>query len=851
MHQPSVSNSSSLPEEVEGISKLPPTNQFTAYARAGFLADLLPILPHDAAINPESDSFDSLTANKGKVPGKKRRNGWMGYGDWTEAKPDADDLTIWAAWGAGVGMQGRRFPALDIDVDDCELADAIHKEAASLLGDAPVRFGRGSRRILVYAGTGLAKRRLAFRRPGGDQGVAGVGGARAAGVSDRGGDDVLGAADGLGAAKPQAVEFLAHGQQYVVEGIHPKTGQPYVWRDGRSPAVVGPDALAPVDATKLDAFYERLEGLLDLYGYEVVSRSMGQGGDGDVWQEGLLAPSIDAIRRALAAVPNEVDYDTWLVIGRAIKAAAGPEREGEGLELFVDWSLQWPENTPEAVEGKWRSFDPPHRVGWDYLARFATEKGDGTFHAAEEDFDAVAEAPPGGEESKGPPVPPKVEQMFDRYVWVERLERICDMQTGELLTRTQFNVRNSHIGPPTSNTECAWAVFVSAPKRMRKVKGVTYRPGGELIVTENLPGLQGACVNRWRDPAPELPALATDEDVKVWLDHVAFVVPDERERGIVLDWLAWIAQNPGQKPNWCLVIGSTAEGMGKDMMLDPVRAAVGQANVREIGPEDLASGNTDYLENTRLLLVEEMELSERKSMVNKLKPVIAAPPYTLRVNIKFQPQFEIPNLIAAIFFTNMENALHLSKQGRRYFVTWNDGDPKPEDYYVGLAAWFGKGGAALAARWLLQRNVAGFNAKGRAPETAAREDMRRAARPRLDELIEEGLEDRQGIFTYRLFTLDDAASTLRERLNDTRITNNRVAAALRKYGCVALGRYSLEVAPSDCLTAFERPGEPTLFARKSDHLEQWARPAVRDAYWAERRTPTGEPGKPPQRRITE
>lgn len=58
------------------------------------------------------------------------------------------------------------FPALDIDVDDPELAEAIHREAVTLLGVAPARFGRGARRILVYVGFGLSKQRLAFRRTG-------------------------------------------------------------------------------------------------------------------------------------------------------------------------------------------------------------------------------------------------------------------------------------------------------------------------------------------------------------------------------------------------------------------------------------------------------------------------------------------------------------------------------------------------------------------------------------------------------------------------------------------------------------------------------------------------------------
>ena len=620
-----------------------PANLFATYSAAGFTEDLLPIIPVGAQLRAGVGPGEGLAKNRGKAPGQKRGRTWVGLPEWTTLIAHAALLDDWHSSGAGVGMQGRRFPALDIDVDDKDLAQIVHDYADQRLGPAPVRFGRGPRRILVFAGSGFNKRRVVFGRPG---------------------ETIV---DERGQTKPltHAVEFLATGQQYVVEGIHPKTGMPYRWHDGRSPAVIGAAALTPMSDQALDAFFDGLPGLLEVYGYEVLSRSAGSGGDGAVWQEGLLAPSMDAVRRAMTAVPNEVDRDTWLKIGAAIKASAGPERLEEAYDIWVEWSLQWPENTAESINAMWRSLGPKYQVGWDFLAHFATEQGDGTFFAAAEDFDAVADAPAPGEESKGPPVSPKVQAMFDRYVWVEQLERVSDLRSGELLTRTQFNVRNSHVGPPTSKDECAWAILVSNPRRLQAVKGVTYRPGGEEFITENLPGLTGRCVNRWKDAVPDLPKSATEAEITPWLAHVAFVVPDPRERTIMLDWLAWIVQHPGEKPNWALVLGSSAEGIGKDMMMEPVRAALGAANVREIGPDDLASSNTDYLENVRLLLIEEMEMAERKSMMNKLKPVIAAPPYTLRVNIKFQPQFEIPNLIAAIFFTNMENALHLSRQGRR------------------------------------------------------------------------------------------------------------------------------------------------------------------------------------------
>lgn len=479
-------------------------NLFAAYSAAGFTEDLLPIIPPDAQLRASVGADDGLTKSRGKVPGRKRGRTWVGLQDWTTLIAHTALLDDWHSWGAGVGMQGRRFPALDIDVDDGDLAEKVHHYAEKRLGLAPVRFGRGSRRILVFAGARFNKRRLVFGRPGETT------------------------VDEQGRTKPKthAVELLETGQQYVVEGIHPKTGMPYRWHDGRSPAVIGATALPPISEQAVDGFFDGLPDLLEVYGYEVLSRSAGSGGDGAVWQEGLLAPSVDAIRRAVAAVPNEVDRDTWLKIGAAIKASTGLERLEDAYDIWMEWSLQWPENTPESIDAMWRSLGPKYRVGWDYLARYCTEEGDGTFFAAAEDFDAIEEPPAPGEESKGPPVSPKVQALFDRWVWVERLKRACDIRSGELLDREQFNVRNAHTGPPTSKDGCAWAVLISNPKRLQAVKAVTYRPGGELFVNERLPGLTGPCINRWKDPALDLPATATDAEIAPWMAHVEFVVPD-------------------------------------------------------------------------------------------------------------------------------------------------------------------------------------------------------------------------------------------------------------------------------------------------------------------------------------
>lgn len=770
---------------------------FEDYASAGFAHELLPLIPVGATISQDSPSFRDLVAARGKVPGKKRGKDWVGFGAWTKARPTPNDLRYWSEWGAGIGMQGRRFPALDIDVDDADLAEEVEKLATDILGIAPVRFGRAPRRVLVFSASGLGKRRLAFRKPGGLE---------------------------------QAVELLATGQHYVVEGVHPRTQQPYFWREGKSPVHWGADSLTQISREGADELYRQLEGLIDLHGYEVTSRLDKEttGARSLIDQQSLRAPSVNAVSRALAGVPNEADYDTWLKVGAAVKAACGSEADAEALDVWMDWSLQWPDNTPDVVLAKWESLRAPFAVGWEFLRRYAAEQGEGRGNGAASPLEASSVSETDGT---------ALSAMFAQWVWVERLKRACEIATGELFDREQFNARNARVGPPSSTKDCAWSQFLGDFVRRTTVKSVTYRPGAGAFVEEDLPGLVGTCINTWRDPAVQLPETATDEDASTWLDHVAFIVPDEREREILLNWLAWIVQNPGRKPNWAVLIGSTWEGLGKDMLLEPVRLALGAANVREVGPGDLMSSWTWWAARTRLVIVEEMQTSERKATMNRLKPLVAAPPYTLTINKKMEPQYEVPNLIAAVFFSNMENALAVSKHDRRFLILWNDGHPRESAYYADLHRWYKAGGREKAAKWLLLRDVSAFEPVGRAPATAAKDLMAMAARPIIDELIGDDAATGEGIFARRLFAVEEAAYHLRLLYQDRKVSTARITASLRQHGFAAVGRVALGRTPAGCQEpAAILRNESTVFGR-ADDLLRGADPAdIRSAYWAERRS---------------
>ena len=199
-----------------------------------------------------------------------------------------------------------------------------------------------------------------------------------------------------------AIEILADGEQYVVLGQHPKTGRPYQWFDGNQPG--GPELLAAHDPRSLPVLsasivgrhvYRAIAQVAARNGLEVETSGTGRRAEAsDVEQGSLRAPSIELLREAVLLIPNDQHFagrQVWLKQVFAIKAAAGPDHDAEGLEIAQEWSSGWEHpNDPAYVRDMWNTLKPPFVVGWNFLVEQAREHG---FNSAALDFEATSCTP--------------------------------------------------------------------------------------------------------------------------------------------------------------------------------------------------------------------------------------------------------------------------------------------------------------------------------------------------------------------------------------------------------------------------------------------------------------------------
>jgi hypothetical protein len=294
--------------------------------------DLVSVIPPRAElapttkINPES---------RGKAPGKRRLDGrWTGYPFLTQP-PSEGDIRQWEAWGANIGLHGQSFPGLDIDSEDEQLTQFVVQEALRILGPAPIRTSRPPRRLLVYRTDAPFPRQRAT-------------------ITYKGRDHVL--------------EVLGQGRQYLVHGRHP-SGADYAW-EGKPLWEHAPDILTTISVELVVGFFERLRRKLgDRAQVRIAAVDVAEAPPPP--QEDLRADSIEALRELVEHIPNEyAERETYIQVGYAIKAAAGPEHEAEALDIYQQWAAKWEGgNSPDVVAHDWSGMRGPYRIGWDYLAR--------------------------------------------------------------------------------------------------------------------------------------------------------------------------------------------------------------------------------------------------------------------------------------------------------------------------------------------------------------------------------------------------------------------------------------------------------------------------------------------------
>lgn len=219
--------------------------------------------------------------------------------------------------------------------------------------------------------------------------------------------------------------------------------------------------------------------------------------------------------------------------------------------------------------------------------------------------------------------------------------------------------------------------------KMRPLHQMTWAPG-EAEVIENkhidaggwIPEPGARVFNLYRPP---MPLHGDPSDVLPWLDHLRLIYPDDWEH-IVL-WLAQRVQQPGVKVNHALVFGGQ-QGIGKDTLLEPVKAAVGEWNTHEISPGQMMGRFNGWAKAVIVRVSEARDLGDldRFAFYDHSKAYIAAPPDVIRVDEKHLREHYVMNVMGVVITTNHKtDGIYLPADDRRHYVAWSRKLPRQVD----------------------------------------------------------------------------------------------------------------------------------------------------------------------------
>lgn len=495
----------------------------------------------------------------------------------------------------------------------------------------------------------------------------------------------------------------------------------------------------------------------------------------------------EQILKTLHRVPNADDYDTWFHIGMALYHQFDGAQEG--LDMWHEWSSQAPNYDMDVLDDKWSTFAIDGKKRQPITFRFAIKQASAEEERlAGEELDEIKDDIRNANDHRSfQEVMDRIKHIAFTPMLRESLVVLLKERTKSALgTAMPISVIRRQIAfeNPEHRSTPAWLrhwvyiqqddTFYQAKTRQSiSTKGFDLSFGRYLLTKKDI--LEGhstpehsashVAVHRYQIPTvankmylptadeffeangltyvnsysdatvPEAPAGWDDlnrkqrrmcERVEKHLEHL---FTDDRDRKLLLSWLAYIVQTGG-KINWSPVLQGV-ENDGKSFFGRLMAAVIGGENVNVINGDQLAEQYTSWGEGCQVLMIEEVRLhgQDRYAVINKLKPYVANDMVTIRR--MRTDSYKVINTVNYLLTTNYKDGVPINENSSRYFpmfsrfqtkaalAKFNKANP---DYYRELHEALDYAGALRA--WLMTYELhPDFDPVQRARESTSLKEM--------------------------------------------------------------------------------------------------------------------------------
>jgi hypothetical protein len=254
----------------------------------------------------------------------------------------------------------------------------------------------------------------------------------------------------------------------------------------------------------------------------------------------------------------------------------------------------------------------------------------------------------------------------------------------------------------SKTTRSAWEAFNKSQVLVnRKVHSSSFRPdkepgeiwtqGNELHVNSYWP------INtprKYGNPRP-------------FTDHVARILPNDKDRAIVLAYMAAVVQHRGVKFQWTPLVQG-APGNGKSLLSRVLVEAIGKRHCHMPNAQELTDKFNDWIDGKLFIAVEDVYVpKERREITEALKPMITND----WLEVQGKGKDKESRFVCANFMlnSNHKDAIQKTKDDRRFAVfycaqqTASDilRDGMGGSYFPALYDWLRRDGYAIVNDYLM------------------------------------------------------------------------------------------------------------------------------------------------------
>lgn len=404
--------------------------------------------------------------------------------------------------------------------------------------------------------------------------------------------------------------------------------------------------------------------------------------------------------------------------------------------------------------------------------------------------------------------PEDMKIMFDGCVYISS-EHAVMMKDGQLYGEGRFNAMcggftytlDRNAGKPAKS---AWSAFLdSRDVRFPKVHArefAPYRAVGEIWTDGNV-----TYVNSYVPIATP----SKQGNPKPFLDHLHLLLPEERDRAIVLAYMAAVVQFPGVKFQWAPLIQG-AEGNGKTLLSRCVVEAVGRQYCHAPKSKEISSRFNDWIDGKIFIAVEDVFPSDNSDLIEALTPMLTND----WLEIEGKGSTKVSKRVCAnfMFNANAQDAVRKTRDGRRFAIFYTAQQSARDivkagmggDYFPNLYNWLRRDGYAIITHYL--KNYAIPDALNpathchRAPDTSSTDEAVIASANRVQQEIREVVElDRVG-FRAGWVSSHYLDNLIRELRAESRFPLNKRTDLMRELGYIRHpgipdGRVNNAIAP--------------------------------------------------------